>query len=477
MPLSNFDRKHRFLNGRLTRYGNRELDDRESSGKMWQKQGALSRFADASIVVCFLLSACETDLVQSLPMFSGRTSIGGIVAADEPQAVLIAREILDAGGSAADSAVALGFGLSVTLQSAAGLGGGGVCTVFNAENGRVEVLDFNSPPAIGRQASARWQVTVPSLARGLFALHAKYGRLPWQQVVVPSENLARFGNSISRAFALDLRTASAALVNDPDALNTFMSPRRMMLEEGERLRQIDLASVLGRIRGRTPGDFYVGALARTIDDSSLASGVSLNVDDLRQFEPRWVSPQVVEFNNANIYMPLSNSEQSTISLTLDSEDSIETMPQTTAPSSTGFVVADANGNAIACSLTMIQPFGVGLMLDGLGFLLAPSTASSAGSPPPLLPIIAVDRNSRQVIFVGATGGDGASEVIGTVARKTILGTASLNDSFPPGPGSDDRRAQVNAISCKQGLTINFRTCSVRNDPEGLGYGLITDGNR
>ena len=81
MPLSNFERKHRFLNGRLTRYGNRELDDRESSGKLWQKQGALSRFADASIVVCFLLSACETDLVQSLPTFSGLTNIGGIVAA------------------------------------------------------------------------------------------------------------------------------------------------------------------------------------------------------------------------------------------------------------------------------------------------------------------------------------------------------------------------------------------------------------
>ena len=476
MSLINIGQAYELLHGYSTRYGNRMRYDRESSAELWRKKGAFSLVLAISAVTCLALSACETGLVQSLPTFSSRSEPGGIVATDEPQAALIARDILNAGGSAADAAVALGFSLGVTLQSAAGLGGGGICTVFDSETGRVEALDFTPPPAVGKQLSARWQVAVPSLARGLFALHAKYGKLPWQQVVVPSENVARFGNIISRSFAFDLRTASESLVNDPEALDTFMSPRRTMLDEGDRLSQLELAAVLGRIRGKLPGDFYAGALARTIDDSAQSSGVSLDAEDLRRFSPQWKSTHVVQIGDSNLYFATSGVDQQSVSDALSRDNTVETPLTTSTPSSTGFVVADASGMAVACSLTMIQPFGIGLMLDGLGFLLAPSPDSQAVIAPQLVPVIAIDRNSQQVTFAGATGGEGASEVLSTIARVTLLGEQSVKDSYPTHSRSDIRRAQVNAFFCPQGLMTSFEACFVNSDPAGLGYGLIAYGN-
>ena len=212
---------------------------------------------------------------------------GGVVA-DEPRAALVGRDILAAGGSAADAAAAVYFALAVTLPSSASLGGGGTCVVFDHKTGTVEALEFLAQRPRRVDPGAIRPTAVPGNPRGFFALHARYGVLRWEQVVSPAENLARFGNLVSRAFAADLGAVEAALMLEPESRRIFgAKDGSRLVREGEFLRQVDLAAVLGRLRSQGPGDFYEGALAATLVEGAREAGGSLSLEDLRAYAPRW----------------------------------------------------------------------------------------------------------------------------------------------------------------------------------------------
>ena len=211
----------------------------------------------------------------------------GGVASDEPHAVLAGREILASGGTAVDAMVALFFTAAVTYPSASSLGGGGVCVVFDEVERVAEALEFPAfPGSIGGSPVDR-PSAVPTAIRGMFALHARYGRIPWRQLVGGAERLARLGFPVSRALARDLALVGGALLEDPGMKRVFArrdgSPKR----EGDQLIQWDLAITLSQIRGKGPGDFYSGNLAKTLVSAAQAVGGTLSEDDLRDFRPKW----------------------------------------------------------------------------------------------------------------------------------------------------------------------------------------------
>ncbi|MDA0664738.1 MAG: gamma-glutamyltransferase, partial [Proteobacteria bacterium] len=186
-------------------------------------------------------ASTRTRLIESDLVFFG------VVAGDEPIAVRAAEEVLKYGGSAADAAVALALTLGVTMPSMASIGGGGVCIVHDPGKPDTEVIDFIAPRG-SPVAGADRPSAVPTMLRGMTALHARYGNQDIRTLLASAEKLARFGFVVSRASARDFQLAAQPLFDDPAARATFARQGGAAPAEGERLGQADLAGTFFRLR-------------------------------------------------------------------------------------------------------------------------------------------------------------------------------------------------------------------------------------
>ena len=70
-------------------------------------------------------------------------------------------------------------------------------------------------------ANADRPAAVPMLPRGLYLLHARYGSLPFERLIVPAEQLARFGTPAPRALVRDIALVAGPLLADPNARAVF----------------------------------------------------------------------------------------------------------------------------------------------------------------------------------------------------------------------------------------------------------------
>lgn len=219
--------------------------------------------------------------------------LGG-VAAEDPAAALAARGVLSAGGTAVDAAVAAGFAMAVTLPSRVGLGGGGACLVFDPDKGATEALLFLPGPRANGGASvpagADRPAAVPLLARGLFALHTRKPGRPFEELMAPAEQLARFGTEIGRGLGNDLAAVAGPLLADPGARAIFARPDGSTKTPGETLVQTELAGTLGQLRTTGVGDLHQGTLARRLEAASRLAGGGLTLDELRAALPTVAPP-------------------------------------------------------------------------------------------------------------------------------------------------------------------------------------------
>ncbi|WP_232480389.1 gamma-glutamyltransferase [Roseomonas sp. KE2513] len=445
------------------------------AGKSGFARGATARHpAAAALLALVALAGCSTvDRVSNA--LTGGPSLQpgqqgyvrgflGNVAAEEPRAALVARDILSAGGSAADAAVAAGFALSVTLPSRAGLGGGGACLGYDPRRNEVETFLFQPGARSGVPRGADRPAAVPMMARGLFALHARQGKLPFEATIAPAERLARLGITVSRALAADFAAVSGPLMADPVTRAAFDGARGG-LGEGEQLTQPDLATTLGQIRTAGVGDFHQGGLARRVEEGSAAAGGFLTVPEMRAAVPQAVTPVQERLGDDTLaVLPASVDGGATLAaFRAAAAGQAAPVAGGSFGASTSLVVQDREGGAVACAFTMNNLFGTGRMVPGMGFLLAAAPNMGSVQAPPLGAIMVANLSVKAMRYAGAGSGQGAAPAAaGVPAGLHLRRRAPLAQAVAsvPEPG------RAVAITC-QG-TVTADRCSAVADPRGFG---------
>jgi gamma-glutamyltranspeptidase/glutathione hydrolase len=368
----------------------------------------------------------------------------GYAVADEPQAAIVGRQILNQGGNAADAAAAEGFAMAVTLPSRAGLGGGGACLIKmpNGSGTMQPPVALVFPAGSPGAASGDRPAAVPTLARGLLALQARYGQLSTSSVIVPAERLAASAE-LSAALENDLQTVGPALLADPASAAVF-APGGTLLPANATLAQPDLATTLEVLRTQSIQGFYSGSFAQTFVAAADAAGGGLSTSDLATATPQYVNPEF----GANV------GTYAVASLPTTTE-ALETLP-----ASAGFMALDKNGGSVICTTSMNNLFGTGRIAAGTGILLA---ASPHSNPTPDL-AASMAYVSGSLAFRAATTGTGQSAAA-QAAQIGLANALSKTQTPIPEPG------RVNTISCPGIVPGGEATCTATADPQGQGLAI------
>lgn len=376
---------------------------------------------------------------------SGTTpTVFGYAVADEPQAALVARQILNQGGNAADAAAAEGFALAVTLPSRASLGGGGACIIKmpDAQGNAQPPVTLIFPPGAPASAAGERAAAVPALARGLLALQARYGSLPYGATIVPAERLAA-GVPVSPALASDLAVVGNALLADQAAAAVFEGPNGAPLTAGANLVQPDLATTLETLRIQGVDGFFAGQFASQFVQAADQAGAALSAADLAAARPVFGQPVLGETGDLTTASIQTGAAAGKI-----------------IPASTGFAALDKNGGIVACASTLNNLFGTGRIAPGTGVLLA---ASPRAVPVPALAagIAYTDSGTFRAAVTG-TGGSGAAEAVAAGLANAIAKTPAV---LVPEPG------RANIISCPGGVPGGEASCTAIADPRGQGLAI------
>jgi gamma-glutamyltranspeptidase/glutathione hydrolase len=239
----------------------------------------------------------------------------GMVVTTHPAASNIGLEILKKGGNAIDAAVAVNFALAVCHPAAGNIGGGGFLVYRNAK-GKAYTLDYREVAPMsgsrdmyldstgqvipGKSFVGIHSVGVPGAVAGMQAMHKRFGKLSWADLVQPSIDLARHGVILTEKEARGLNRNRTDFLRFNPGSAYMVKADSSLWAPGELFIQQDLANTLERILVKKARGFYEGETANLLVNEMERQGGIITHEDLKSYRAIWRKPLVSQYKQYSI---------------------------------------------------------------------------------------------------------------------------------------------------------------------------------
>lgn len=232
-----------------------------------------------------------------------------MVATAHPLASQAGLDVLRAGGSAADAAVAVQAMLSVVEPNASGLLGGALLLHWDGATRQLQGYEGLAaapaaatsrltenpggtrvgPAIITRSGRA---VGVPGTLRLLALVHADHGRLPWRDLFAPAIQAAEQGFPLPPTLHRILAARPLQLARDPDIRALFFARSGEPLPVGSLVRNPAQAQALRLLAQGGAEALHRGPLARAVLDAVAREPVPgwMTAEDLATYEAKRRDP-------------------------------------------------------------------------------------------------------------------------------------------------------------------------------------------
>ncbi len=231
-----------------------------------------------------------------------------VVATGQPLAVQAGVSALEAGGTAADAAIAAAAALTVVEPTANGIGGDAFAITWDGELHGLN-SSGRSPAGLGRahfdevteMPRLGWDsVTVPGCVAGWAALHERHGSLPFERLLESAIRYAEGGFPVSPMAAAGWSRALARYAAFPEWMRTF-APNGRAPAVGEVVSLPDHAATLREVARTKGASLYHGALADRIDTAARAAGAAMRATDLAAHRAGWVEPWSIDYRGVTLH--------------------------------------------------------------------------------------------------------------------------------------------------------------------------------
>jgi len=264
--------------------------------------------------------------------FASRTAVYGLNGAAgtaHPLATQAGIDMLKAGGSAVDAAIAINACLGFLEPTSSGIGGDAYAMIWDPNQKKVVGLAGSgaSPHGLSLEtARARSQngalpplgalsVSVPGAVDAWWTMHRRYGRLPWAELFQPAIAHAEAGAPVPDIIAYYIRRSLAAfrrpgngLEEAANALRTYGLANGKGPAAGQLFRNPDLARTYRAIATGGRDTFYQGDIARAIERYFSRIGGWLSRADLAAHHSEWIAPSTTSYRGTTVHALGANTQ-------------------------------------------------------------------------------------------------------------------------------------------------------------------------